>query len=205
MNLSEAEIAYLKRFEFETWYRIDGPGSVRDECRAMVPHLERASYLGDMADLATPSIQYQVLRDVQFEPDHTKLEAKYPKVPFPWESLEALHRRVLELDPLKQPHDRGPTLDPLTTAQEILAWLGEQRPDWHIEYDPDDNHEDPIDHTALITCFTGNPTQPVLRVFVDGAEKLWIGDEVRSLWFWRDVLEECLQTADHRLAIHQPG
>jgi hypothetical protein len=104
MNLTEAEIAYLKRFEFETWYRLDGaPGSIFAECRAMAPHRARADYLGDMADLATPSIQYQVLRDVQFEPDHSKLEHKYPRVPFPWVSLEALHQRVLELDPLSLP------------------------------------------------------------------------------------------------------
>ncbi len=80
-----------ERFEFETWYNLHGPGSIFAECRAMAPHRERADYLGDMADLATPSLQYQVLRDVQFEPDHTKLEHKYPRVPFPWESLEALH------------------------------------------------------------------------------------------------------------------
>jgi hypothetical protein len=194
MNLTEAEVAYLRRFEFETWYRLDGPDSVRAECRAMAPDLKRASYLGDMADLATPCVQYQVLRDVQFEPNYTRLEHKYPKVPFPWESLETLHQRVLELDPLHQPKDRGPDLDPLTTAQEMVTWLRQRRPDWDITCNPDDRHADPSYHTALINCFAGNPTQPVLRLFVDGAEKLWVGDEVRSLWSWRDVLEECLQT-----------
>ena len=39
--------------------------------------------------------------------DYTKLLDKYPKVPFPWESLEALHQRVLELDPLSQPREQG--------------------------------------------------------------------------------------------------
>jgi hypothetical protein len=107
MNLTEAEIAYLKRFEFETWFNLHGPGTVYAECHAMAPHLERASYLSDMADLATPSVQYQVIDDVQFETDWTKLVDKYPKVPFPWESLEALHQRVLELDPLSQPRERG--------------------------------------------------------------------------------------------------
>jgi hypothetical protein len=107
MDLTEAEIAYLKRFEFETWFNLHGPGTVYAECHAMAPHLERASYLSDMADLATPSVQYQVIADVQFETDWTKLADKYSKVPFPWESLEALHRRVLELDPLSQPRERG--------------------------------------------------------------------------------------------------
>jgi hypothetical protein len=107
MNLTEAEIAYLKRFEFETWFNLRGPGTVYAECHALAPHLERASYLSDMADLATPSIQYQVIGDVQFEMDPAKFEGKYPKVPFPWESLEALHRRVLELDPLSQPREVG--------------------------------------------------------------------------------------------------
>ena len=200
MNLTDAEIAYLKRFEFETWYRLDGePVSIFAECRAMAPHLKRASYLGDMADLATPSIQYQVLRDVQFEPDYTKLIDKYPKVPFPWESLEALHRRVLELEPLKQPKDRGPDLDPLTTAQEVLAWLHEQRPDWHIEYEPDDHHRDPLYHTARIHGFSSDPDQPVLKVLVDGSDKLWVGDEVRSLWSWREVLEERLKAEERHV------
>jgi hypothetical protein len=58
MNLTEAEIAYLRRFEFETWFNLHGPGTVFAECHAMAPHLERASYLSDMAELATPSIQY---------------------------------------------------------------------------------------------------------------------------------------------------
>jgi hypothetical protein len=193
MNLTEAEIAYIKRFEFETWYNIDGPGSVRAECRAMVPRPERISYVGDLADLATPSLQYQVLRDVQFESDHTKLEHRYPKVPFPWASLDALHQRVLELDPLSLPHDRGPDLDPIATAQEIVAWLRERRPDWDIRYEQDDHHADPAYHTASINCFTGDPARLVLKVFVDGSEKLWVGDEVRSLWSWREVLEERLK------------
>jgi hypothetical protein len=107
MNLTEAEIAYLRRFEFETWFNIRGPGSVREECAALAANPEQFSYLSDMAELATPSIQYQVLEDVQFEDDYTKIVDKYPKVPFPWESLEALHGRVLELDPLSQPRERG--------------------------------------------------------------------------------------------------
>ena len=107
MNLTEAEIAYLRRFEFETWFNIHGPGSVREECAALASDPGRFSYLSDLADLATPSIQYDVLGDVQFETDPTGLEVRYPRVPFPWESLEALHRRVLELDPLSQPRQRG--------------------------------------------------------------------------------------------------
>jgi hypothetical protein len=193
MNLTEAEIAYLKRFEFETWYRLDGPDSVRAECRAMAPDLTKAGYLADMADLATPSIQYQVLRDVQFEDDYTKLEAQYLKVPFPWESLEALHQRVLELQPLKQPKDRGPDLDPLATAREIVAWLQDRHPGWDIRYNPDDHHADPRDHTAFINCFTGHPARLVLAILVDGSEKLRVGDKVRSLWVWREVLEAQLQ------------
>jgi hypothetical protein len=120
MNLTEAEIAYLKRFEFETWYRLDGPDSVRAECRAIAPDLKKASYLADMAELATPSIQYQVLRDVQFEDDYTKLLDRYPKVPFPWESLEALHQRVVELDPLSQPREQGEDV-PIPGAKSALA------------------------------------------------------------------------------------
>jgi len=194
MNLTEAEIAYLKRFEFETWYRLDNkPDSVFAECRAMAPQLERASYLGDLADLATPSLEFQVLRDVQFEDDYTKQLDKYPKVTFPWESLEALRRRVLELEPLKQPIDRGPNLDPLTTAREILAWLVDQHPDWDIRYNQDDHHEDPLDHTAVINCFAGHPAEQVLGILVDGSEKLWVEGKVRSLWSWRDVLETHLQ------------
>ncbi len=116
MNLTEAEAVYLRRFEFETWFNLDGPDSVYAECHAMAPHLTRASYLGDMALLATPSIQYEVLGDVQFETDYTKLVHKYPKTPFPWESLEALHQRVLELDPLSQPRDREAKLPEPTPA-----------------------------------------------------------------------------------------
>jgi hypothetical protein len=107
MNLTEAEIAYLKRFEFETWFNMYGPGTVHAECQAMASAGVRASHLGDMADLATPVIQYQVMRDVQFETDPTPFLDRYPKTPFPWESLEALHQRVIELDPLSQPHERG--------------------------------------------------------------------------------------------------
>ncbi len=107
MNLTKAEIAYLRRFEFETWFNIQGPGSVREECATLAGDPGRFRYLSDLADLATPFIQYDVLRDVQFETDPTGLEDRYPKVPFAWESLDALHRRVLELDPLSQPRERG--------------------------------------------------------------------------------------------------
>jgi hypothetical protein len=107
MNLTEAENAYPRRFEFETWFNINGPGSVREECAALSGDPKRFSYLSDMAVLATPSIQYQVIGDVQFETDPAELEGKYPKVPFPWEALEALHLRVLELDPPSQPRERG--------------------------------------------------------------------------------------------------
>jgi hypothetical protein len=195
MNLTEAEIAYLKRFTLETWFNMYGPGTVYAECHAMAPHLERASYLSDMADLATPSIQYQVMRDVQFETDPSPYLDKYPKVPFPWGSLEALHQRVLELEPLKQPKERGPDLDPIATAGEIVAWLQDQHPDWDIKYNPDDHHTDPLDHTAYINCFAGHPAKLVLSLLVDGSEKLWVGGKVRSLWSWREVLESHLQAA----------
>jgi hypothetical protein len=111
MNLTAAEVAYLMRFEFETWFNLDGPGSVYAECQDRAANESPstpASYLRDLADLATPSVQYQVIADVQFETDYTKLIHKYPRVPFPWESLAALHQRVLELDPLAQPRERGP-------------------------------------------------------------------------------------------------
>ena len=106
MNLTEAEIAYLRRFEFETWFNINGPDSVRAECAALAGNPHRFSYLSDLADLATPFIQFQVLGDVQFETDPGKFMDNYPKVAFPWKSLEALHSRVLELDPLSQPRER---------------------------------------------------------------------------------------------------
>jgi hypothetical protein len=90
MRLTDAETAYLRRFCFEVWYRLDGPGSTVDECKG---------HYYDLADLATPTIQREVGEDIQFEPDYTQKEADYPKVPFPWESLEALHLRALEIQP----------------------------------------------------------------------------------------------------------
>jgi hypothetical protein len=108
MNLTEAEVAYLRRFEFETWFNLHGPGSVFAECHAKAASVTApASYLRDLADLATPAVQYQVIADVQFETEWIKLADRYPTVPFPWDSLEDLHRRVLELDPLSQPRERG--------------------------------------------------------------------------------------------------
>jgi hypothetical protein len=74
-----------------------------------------------------------------------------------------------------------------------VAWLREQRPDWDIRCDQDDHHADPAYHTASINCFNGDPARLVLKVFVDGSEKLWVGDEVRSLWSWREILEERLK------------
>jgi hypothetical protein len=130
MNLTEAEIAYLRRFEFESWFNLFGPGTVHDECRELAtnevrrkegePAAIRTGYLSDMAMLATPSIQYQVLGEVQFETDPTKFEDKYPKVPFPWESLDALHQRVLELDPLSQPREQGEDV-PVPGAKSALT------------------------------------------------------------------------------------
>lgn len=119
MNLTEAETAYLRRFEFEIWFNIHGPGSVREECAALAGDSGRFSYLSDLADLATPSIQYNVLGDVQFETDPGGLEAQYPRVAFPWESLEALHQRVLELDPLSRPREWGTASSSSVSLQQL--------------------------------------------------------------------------------------
>ena len=90
MKLTDAEAAYLRRFCFEVWYGLDGPGSTIDECKG---------HYYDLADLATPTIQREVGEDIQLESDYTRKEANYPRVPFPWESPEALHRRALDVQP----------------------------------------------------------------------------------------------------------
>ena len=49
----------------------------------MAPDLVGASYLGHMADLATPFVHYQVPGDDQFEEDYTELIRRYSRTPSP--------------------------------------------------------------------------------------------------------------------------
>jgi hypothetical protein len=83
MILDDAETAYLRRFCYEVWHRLEGPDTIREKC---------SGYYWDLADLATVSgIQRDVIRAAE-EADNQ--EEPPPVVPFPWASFEALHSRA---------------------------------------------------------------------------------------------------------------
>ena len=84
MNLSEQETAYIRRFCFEVWERIDGPDTTIGQC---------PGHYYDLADLATVTgIQYEIIGAAE-----TGNLQEPPIVPFPWQSLDHLHQRAQEL------------------------------------------------------------------------------------------------------------
>lgn len=93
MILTEQEAAYVRRFCYEVWHRIDGPDTTINQCPGHYYHL---------ADLATWSgIQYEVIQAAEESGDQ---ESPPPVVPFPWESLDALGARVKALQPSQLVH-----------------------------------------------------------------------------------------------------
>jgi hypothetical protein len=83
MNLNDAEAAYIRRFAYEVWHRLEGPDTIREKC---------AGHYWDLADLATVSgIQHEVIRAAE-EADNR--EEPPPIVPFPWATLGDLHLRA---------------------------------------------------------------------------------------------------------------
>lgn len=85
MNLNEREAAYVRRFCYEVWHRLDGPETTIHQC---------PGHYYDLAALATASgIQYEVIRAAEESGDR---EAVPPVVAFPWESLDALGDRARE-------------------------------------------------------------------------------------------------------------
>ena len=83
MILNDVEAAYIRRFCYEVWHRLEGPGTIRERC---------SGHYWDLADLATVSgIQHEVIRAAE-EADNQ--EESPPEVPFPWASLDALRSRA---------------------------------------------------------------------------------------------------------------
>lgn len=80
MELTEPEMAYLRRFSSETANNIFGPGSIFKACWG---------YIDDLVFLSIPKAQWEIDWD-SFPIPLT------PEVPFPWTSLEALHQRADE-------------------------------------------------------------------------------------------------------------
>lgn len=86
MSLTEQEAAYVRRFCYEVWHRMNGPETTINQC---------PGHYYDLAALATVSgIQYEVIRAAEERDDQ---EPPPAVVPFPWESLDALGERAKEL------------------------------------------------------------------------------------------------------------
>ncbi len=82
-RLTKPEMAFIRRFCFEVWHQIKGPDTIRERYEGCY---------WDLADLATVSgIQYEVIRAAELAGNQ---EAPPPTVPFPWDSLDALHDRA---------------------------------------------------------------------------------------------------------------
>ena len=80
MNLTEPEMAYLRRFSAETANNLFGPGTIFTAC---------LGYIEDLVTLSTPKAQWEI------EWDKFPIPLP-PEVPFPWASLDALHQRAEE-------------------------------------------------------------------------------------------------------------
>jgi hypothetical protein len=88
MNLTQQEAAYVRRFCYEVWHRMNGPETTINQC---------PGHYYDLAALATVSgIQYEVIQAAEAQGDQ---ESPPAMVPFPWESLDALEERVKEFQP----------------------------------------------------------------------------------------------------------
>jgi hypothetical protein len=95
MILTDQEAAYVRRFCFEVWHRIDGPDTTINQC---------SGHYYDLAALATLSgIQYEVIQAAEESGDQ---EPPPPVVPFPWDSVDALQDRVKELQHTSLVHDK---------------------------------------------------------------------------------------------------
>jgi hypothetical protein len=82
LDLTPAEVAYLRRFCYEVATNQFGPGSIFDHCR---------DHCRDLEILATETeIQYDILEEVRAGQEPP------PETPFPWDSYEDLHRRAEE-------------------------------------------------------------------------------------------------------------
>ena len=80
MELTEPEMAYLRRFSSETANNVFGSGSIFKTC---------LGYIDDLVFLSIPKAQWEI--DWNSHPIPLT-----PEVPFPWASLEALHQRAEE-------------------------------------------------------------------------------------------------------------
>lgn len=86
MSLTEQEAAYVRRFCYEVWHRVNGPETTISQC---------PGHYYDLAALATVSgIQYEVMQAAE---ENENREPPPPAVPFPWKSLDALGARAREL------------------------------------------------------------------------------------------------------------
>jgi hypothetical protein len=82
LRLTPQEEAYLDRFCYEVDHFLHGEGSIFQECPG---HYQD---LGALTNFATPEVKERWERRDREPP---------PKVPFPWGSLDHLHRRAQEL------------------------------------------------------------------------------------------------------------
>jgi hypothetical protein len=70
MILTEQEVAYVRRFCYEVWHRIDGPDTTINQCRG---------HYYDLADLATWSgIRYEVIKAAEESGDQEPLPRWFP-------------------------------------------------------------------------------------------------------------------------------
>ncbi len=83
MNLTEPEIAYLRRFCWEVFHQENGPDTTINQC---------PGHYNDLADLAATTTLAQEIIQAAYDTDYQ--DAPPPAAPFPWASLDALHSRA---------------------------------------------------------------------------------------------------------------
>jgi len=83
MDLTEPEISYLRRFCWEVFHQENGPDTTINQC---------PGHNNDLADLAATTNLTQEIIQAAYDSDYK--DTPPPVVPFPWASLDALHRRA---------------------------------------------------------------------------------------------------------------
>jgi hypothetical protein len=85
MTLTDSEIAYLRRFCWEVFHQENSPDTTINQC---------PGHYNDLADLAATTCLARETVEAAYAMDYR--DPPPPVVPFPWESLDHLHRRARE-------------------------------------------------------------------------------------------------------------
>jgi hypothetical protein len=84
MTLTGQEAAYIRRYCYETYHNLFGPGTVFRQC---LEHCQDLDYLAAATD-----IQGDVIRGIEAQ------EPPPPPTDFPWPTFADLHRRRLAME-----------------------------------------------------------------------------------------------------------